>query len=103
MMNIGLLLLFKKHTVTLIEQTKTKPQETVEIKMKKQLQSFSFNPRIIFSEEEKWRLAVISNEATDYVLIITDENNSFSFIIPGHWNSEDGEELNKKIYYFLNH
>ena len=28
-----MLLLFKKHTDTLIEQTKTKPQETLEFKM----------------------------------------------------------------------
>ena len=33
-MNNELLLLIKKHTDTLIEQTKTKPQETLEFKMK---------------------------------------------------------------------
>ena len=37
-----LLLLIKKHTDTLIEQTKTKPQETLEFKMNKQMQTFSF-------------------------------------------------------------
>ena len=32
--------LTKKHTDTLIEQTKTKPQETLEFKMSKQMQIF---------------------------------------------------------------
>ena len=45
-MNNELLLLVKKHTDTLIEQTKTKPQETVEFKMNKQTQNFPFNPPI---------------------------------------------------------
>ena len=35
-----LLLLIKKHTVTLIEQTKTKRQETFEFKMNKEMQTF---------------------------------------------------------------
>ena len=34
-MDNQLLLLIKKHTLTLIEQTRTKPQETLEFKMKK--------------------------------------------------------------------
>ena len=43
-MNNELLLLIKKRTDTLIEQTKTKPQETLDFKMNKQMQIFSFNP-----------------------------------------------------------
>ena len=39
-----LLLLIKKHTDTLIDQRKTRPQETLEFKMDKQRQTFSFNP-----------------------------------------------------------
>ena len=39
-MNDDLLLLIKTHTDTLIEHTKTKPQETLEFKMNKQLQIF---------------------------------------------------------------
>ena len=49
-MNIELLLLFKKLTDTLIEQTKTKPQETIEYKMNKQTQTHEFNPPINLSE-----------------------------------------------------
>ena len=37
-MNNELLFLIKKHTDTLIEQTKTKPQETLEFRMSKQFQ-----------------------------------------------------------------
>ena len=43
-MNKELLLLLQKHTDTLIEQTKTKPQGTPEFKMNKQMRTFSFNP-----------------------------------------------------------
>ena len=57
-MNNELLLLIKKHTDTLIEQTKTKPQETLEFKMNKQMQTFSFNPPIDLLEEGTWLLAV---------------------------------------------
>ena len=53
-MNNELLLLIKKHTDTFIEQTKTKPQETLEFKMNMQTQTFSFNPPIKLIEEEKW-------------------------------------------------
>ena len=52
-MNKELLLLTKKHTDTLIEQTKTRPQETLEFKMNKQMQTFSFSPPINLIEEEK--------------------------------------------------
>ena len=53
-MNNELLLLTKKHTDTLIEQTKSGPQETLEVKLNKQLKTFSFSPPINLSEEGKW-------------------------------------------------
>ena len=100
-MNNELLLLIKKHTDTLIEQTKTKPQETLEFKMKKQMQTFSFNPPINLLEEGKWLLAVSSFECTNSVFNISDENNSFSIIIPGHYQNESDEktidDLNKLL------
>ena len=61
-MNIEILLLNKKHSDTLIEQTKTRPQETLENKMNKQMQTFSFIPPINLVEEGKGLLAVTSNE-----------------------------------------
>ena len=100
-MNNELLLLNKKHTDTLIEQTKTKPQETLEFKMNKQRQKFSFNPPINLVEEDKWLLAVSSFECTNSVFNITVENNSFSIIIPGHYQNESDEktinDLNKLL------
>ena len=92
-MNSELLLLIKKHTDTLIEQTKTKPQETLEFKMNKQMQFFSFNPSINLVEEGKWLLAVSSLECTKSVFNITDVNNSFSIIIPGHYKTEFAEKV----------
>ena len=92
-MNNELLLLIKKHRDTLIEQTRTKPQETLEFKMKKQRQTFSFNPSINLVEEDKWLLSVSSFECTNYVFNITDQINSFSIIIPSHWETEFAEKI----------
>ena len=100
-MNDELLLLIKKHTDTLIEQTKTKPQETLEFKMNEQMQTFSFNPPINLIEEGKWLLAVSSFECTNSVFNITNENNSFSIIIAGHYQNKSDEKtidnLNKLL------
>ena len=87
-----MLLLIKKHTDTLIEQTKTKPQETLEFKMNNQMETFSFNPPMNLVEEGKWLLAVSSLECTNSVFNITNENNSFSIIIPGHYKTEFAEK-----------
>ena len=100
-MNNDLLLLIKKHTETLIEQTKTKPQETLYFRMNKQTETFSFNPPINLVEEGKWLLGVTSFECTNSVFNITNENNSFSITIPGHWESKSAQkiidELNKLL------
>ena len=76
----------------MIENTKTKPQETLEIKMNKQMQTISFNPPINLIEEDKWLLAVSSFECTNSVFNITDENNSFSIIIRGHYQNKSDEK-----------
>ena len=96
-MNNELLLLIKKHTDTLIEQTKTKPQETLEFKMNKQIQTFSFNPPINLFEEGKWLMAISLFDCTNSVYNITNENNSFSIIIPGHYQTEFAEETIDKL------
>ena len=88
-----MLLLIKKHTDTLIEQTKSKVQETLEFKMNKQMQTFSFNPPINLFQEGKWILGVTSLECTNFVLNITNENSSFSIIIPGPYQTEFAEKL----------
>ena len=80
-MNNDLLLLIKKNK--LIDQTETKPQETLEFKMNRQMQTFSFNPPISLVEEGKWLVGLSSLECANSVFNITNENNSFSIIIPG--------------------
>ena len=52
-MNKEFLLLNKKRTDTLVEQTKTRPQETIEFETNEQMQTFSFNPPNNLSEEGK--------------------------------------------------
>ena len=92
-MNNELLLLIKRHTDMFIEETGLKPQETLEFKMNKQMQSFSFNPPINLVEKGKWLLAVSSFECTNSVFNITNKNNSFSIIIPGHCQTEFAEKM----------
>ena len=60
----------KKPTDTMTEQTKTKPQETLEIKMSKQMGTFSFFPPKNLVEEGKWLLAENFFEATNSVFNI---------------------------------
>ena len=100
-MNNELLLLNKKYTDTLIEQTKTRPQGTLEFKLIKQMQTFSFNPSINLIEEGKWLLAVSSFECTNSVFNMTNENNSFSITMSGHWATKSADktfdELNKLL------
>ena len=76
-MNNELLLSMKKHTDILIEQTRTRPQETLEFKMNKQMQTFSFSAPINLIEEGKWLPAESSLECTSSVFRITNEKNSF--------------------------
>ena len=100
-MNNELLLLNKKHTDTLIENTRSRPQKTLEFQMNQQMQTFSFNPPINLVEEGKRLLGVSSSECTNSVFNITTENNSFSIIIPGHYQTESAEktidDLNKYL------
>ena len=100
-MNNELILLNKRFTDTLIEQTKTKPEETLKFELKKQMKSFSFNFPINLAEVGKWLAAVTSFQATNSVFHKTDENNSFSITTPGHWTSNDGEETINRLNVFL--
>ena len=95
-MNNEFLLLIEKHTDTLIEQTKTKPQETLEDKMVEQMETFSFNPPINLAEEGKWLLGV-----TNSVSNITNKNNSISIIIPGHYLTKSAEKTFDELNNFL--
>ena len=90
-MNNEMLLLIKKHTDTLIEQTKTKPQEALEYKVDKQMQTFSFSPPVNLVDESKWLLGMTSFESTISVFNISDDINAFSITIPGHWENKSAE------------
>ena len=57
------------------------------------MQTFSFNPPMNLLEEGKWLLGLSSLECTNSVFNITNENNSFSIIIPGHYETESAEKM----------
>ena len=92
-----MLLLFKKHTDTLIEQTKSLPQETLAYTLKKQMEVFSINPTIYLFEEGNMLLAVTSFEASNSDFQITVEDNSFSRSTPSHWFFRAGAEIITKL------
>ena len=53
---------------------------------------FHFHHQKKLSEEGKLLLAVTFFEATNSIFNITDENNSFSITIPGHWETKSAEK-----------
>ena len=57
------------------------------------MQTFSLNPVTNLLEKGKWLMAVSSFECTISVFNITDENNSFSIIIPGHCQNKSDEKM----------
>ena len=65
-MNYELLLLIEKQTDMLIEQTKTKPQETLEFVINKQMRNSLFNQPIILVEQDKGLLGVTSFECKKF-------------------------------------
>ena len=84
-MNDKLLLLIEKHTDTLLQNTRTHPQETLDFKMNRQMEPFSFNPPMNLIEENKCLLAVTSFECTNSIFNKAPENNGFSNSIPFQW------------------
>ena len=85
----------KKHIETLIDDTKTRPQETFEFRLNKQLETFFSTPRNL--SPEKWLIAANSFETANFVFNISDKNISFAFRILGSWvtegSGENGDEL----------
>ena len=61
-MNNEVLLLITKHTDTLKEQTRNRPQGLLEFKMHKQMQTFPLNKPLNLVEKGKWLLAVTFSE-----------------------------------------
>ena len=76
----------------MIEQTKTRLQETLEFRKTKQMEIFSFSPPINLSEKGKRLLAVKSFKTTKSVSKETDESTSFSISITGPWQTKSDEK-----------
>ena len=100
-MNNELLLLIKKHTDILNQQTKTKLQETFEFEMNKQMETFSFSPPTNLVKERKWLLTVTFFEIKSSVFNINYENNSFLISTPGYWSSRRGALIIQKLQNLL--
>ena len=70
-----LLLSITKNCETLIEQTHTKPQETLEVKMVKPRETFHFKPPIQI--KGNWMIGLTDLEVYNSIFNITEENNKF--------------------------
>ena len=70
-----LLLSITKNCETIIEQTHTKPQETLEFKMTKPGETFHFNPPI--QTKEDCVLGLVDLEVYNSIFNITEENNKY--------------------------
>ena len=70
-----LLLSITKNCETLIEQTHTKPQETLEFKMIKPRETFHFKPPIQIKGD--WMIGLTDLEVYNSIFNITEENNKF--------------------------
>ena len=64
-----------KNCETLIKQTHTKPQETLEFKMIKPRETFHFNPPIQIKGD--WMIGLVDLEVYNSIFNITEENNKF--------------------------
>ena len=69
----SLLLSIAKSNLDIVENTLSKPQETLEFKMKKQKESFSFD--IPLDLPEQWMMGVTSLEVYNTLYNITEKNN----------------------------
>ena len=75
----SLLLSIAKSNLDIVENTLSKPQETLEFKMNKQKESFSFD--IPLELPEKWMMGVTSLEVYNTVYNITERNNKLKILL----------------------
>ena len=68
-----------KSNLDIVENTLSKPQETLEFKMNKQKESFSFD--IPLESPEKWMMRVTSLEVYNTVYNITEKNNKLKILL----------------------
>ena len=73
----SLLLSIAKSNQEIVENTHSKPQETLEFKMNKQKESFSFD--IPLDLPEQWMMGVTSLEVYNTIYNITEKNNKIKF------------------------
>ena len=84
----SLLLIIAKSNQEIVENTHSKPQETLEFKMTDQKESFSFDVSLLLPE--KWMMGVTSLEVYNTVYNITETNNKLQIIL----NDQQLKELN---------
>ena len=84
----SLLLNFAKSNQELVENTHSKPQETLEFEMTKQKESFSFD--VPLQPNEKWMMGVTSLQVYNTVYNITNSNNKLEIVL----NDQQLKELN---------
>ena len=75
----SLLLSFAKSSLDIVKNTLSKPQETLEFKMNKQKESFSFD--IPLELPEQWMMGVTSLEVYNTVYNITEKNNKLKILL----------------------
>ena len=75
----SLLLNTAKSNQEIVENTPSKPQETLEFKMTKQKEFFSFD--VPLNLEEKWMMGVTSLEVYNTVYNITEKNNKLQVLL----------------------
>ena len=75
----SLLLSIAKSNQEIVGNTHSKPQETLEFKMNKQKESFSFDVLLILNE--KWMMGVTSLEVYNTVYNITEKNNKLEILL----------------------
>ena len=75
----SLLLSIAKSNLDIVENTLSKPQETLEFKMNKQKESFSFD--IPLELPEQWMMGVTSLEVYNTIYNITEKNNKLKILL----------------------
>ena len=68
-----------KSNQEIVENTNSKPQETLEFKMTKQKESFSFD--VLLHSNEKWMMGVKNLEVYKTVYNITEKNNKLEILL----------------------
>ena len=94
----SLLLNIAKSNLDIVENTLSKPQETLEFEINKQKESFSFD--IPLELPEKWILGVTSLEVYNSVYNISNKNNSFQIQLTDEQLSGIDTKLVMNIEYF---